>query len=99
VRLVDPDPGGGGFGRRRAGFLARALARSHASVSRIRIPASRGVGQSLDDMPRRVRRLLVAPGAAPQAAWVTPGALGPAGEDGGGHVPVPSGCPLRAASS
>ncbi len=29
VRLVDPDPVGGGFGRRRAGFLARALARSH----------------------------------------------------------------------
>jgi hypothetical protein len=34
VRLVDPDPGGWGVGRRRAGFLARALARSHAWFSR-----------------------------------------------------------------
>ena len=40
VRLVDAVADGGGVGRRRAGFLARALARSHARFSRTGIPAS-----------------------------------------------------------
>jgi hypothetical protein len=57
VRLVDAVAGGGGVGRRRAGFLARALARSHCLVlSRTGIPASRGLYGKREDAALWQRR-------------------------------------------